>query len=82
VFLNPLAQALSNDPARVWDVPAPKRPLDIHDVVTWDWPARPPEAPDTAIFWAEADPHKMDHDLYTWRLLAAGWITADGEVTW
>jgi len=58
------------------------RPPDIHDVVTWDWPERPPEAPDTAIYWDETDPHKMDHDLYTWRLMAAGWITLDGEVTW
>jgi len=80
---NPLMVIPMSGRAEVRWLPSGRtRPPDIHDVVTWDWPERPPEAPDTAIYWDETDPHKMDHDLYTWRLMAAGWITLDGEVTW
>ena len=80
---------IDNDPSSIWPpggvfaIPSGadvrwlphKREATIHDVVTWDWPARPV---DCSHFWVEADPHKMEHDLYTLRLMAAGWIDKSG----
>jgi hypothetical protein len=54
-------------------------PPTIHDVVTWDWPARPV---DYSHYWVDEGQDWNANHLYHFRLLAAGWITADGEVTW
>lgn len=48
----------------------PKQPPTIHDVVTWNWPARP----------VRIDPitEPSLHALYSLRLAIAGWVDADG----